>query len=925
MKPTPVRSLCPHLWMLLLILFSALLVPARATDYYLTVAGSGAKTGASWTDAYAASSLWTVVNTTLQPGDTLYLGGQETAGAAHYGDQRLTISASGTAAAKKSLVGVDRGFGLPKFVGIQTTRSYTTITLADTVSHWTIQNLYIEHRDYGVATAGTGHAGITIDGITARDIRSAGFSFTDSDGLLVQNCKAERYSGVGFKFNHSCDGVTVKNCVANCTGIGTADDPAWRLLCSSPVGFDFHIKNSTAAFNTNLLLEDCLSLHNNEDTADTGDYEQGDGFKMERSNDGVTLRRCASNENQDAAFDLKGSNQVLEDCVATGNYRYGFKVWYEGTLTNCASVDNGARQFTLAATSSGYTVTANHCTFHSDTGQSGAVIETAGNTLTLNDSILSFAGAAGTYTGGGGTFTLNGTVKLANTANTANSPQYINPVLPWDGSGTNFDNQTYGVDKGYASGGIVQEGLHEAEDMTRTDSGVGTTVITEAGGSGTGWVKLNATATGDWVQFTAPAVPAGTYTVVVMDKTYSDRGSYQLSVGGTNVGSVVDQYAATSAFRDQIVGDVTFASAGDRTFRFTVTGKNGASSGYVLSVDAVLLVPVTSPGTGTVVATEADTYVWDGATTTNYGTATTLSVKNGTSGSDRISYLRFPVSASGGTILAATLKIKVTSIGAEGAGARTVEIRQLTDDTWSETGVTWNSQPSSAGTLIATIDAGTVGEVHSIDVTPYITQEAAADGKASFVLVQPSGVNKFVNFGSRENAGNEPALEIVREPVTITAEADTYVWDGATTTNYGTAATLSVKNGSAGSDRISYLRFPVSGVGTFTSATLKIKVTSIGAEGAGARTVEIRQLTDDTWSETGVTWNSQPSSAGTLIATIDAGTVGEEHSIDVTAYITQEVADGKASFVLVQPSGVNRFVNFGSRENADNAPSLEIQ
>ena len=41
--------------------------------------------------------------------------------------------------------------------------------------------------------------------------------------------------------------------------------------------------------------------------------------------------------------------------------------------------------------------------------------------------------------------------------------------------------------------------------------------------------------------------------------------------------------------------------------------------------------------------------------------------------------------------------------------------------------------------------------------------------------------------------------------------------------------------------------------------------------------------------------------------------------------LLQEVADGIASFVLVQPSGDNKVVNFGSRETAGSEPSLDIQ
>ena len=607
-----------------MILLSGALCPVHAADYYLTVSGAGAKDGSSWANAYDVSSLWTVVNTTMQPGDTLYLGGPDTSGGATYGDNRLTITSSGTAAAPKSLVGVDRGYGLPQFIGIQSTRSYTTITLADTVSYWTIKNLYIAHRDMGIATSGGGHLSMVIDGVTVHDIRSKGYSFTDCDDLLVQNCLAERYTEIGFMCNNSCDGVAFKNCVADCTGTGDVDDPAWKATVDSPVGFNFNSKGSTAAPNTDILLEDCEALNNDEDTADTGDYEQGDGFKTEDGNVGMTFLRCLSHANQDGAFDLKGSRQTLQDCKAVNNSRYGFKIWYDATLINCIAVNNGARQFTFAALNTGNTVTAEHCTFHcAGTSQVGAVIETAGNTLEMDDCIISFAGSSGTYTAGSGAFSLVHTSKLANTSNTANSPQSINPVIPWDGSGNDYDNLTYGTTRGYNSAGYTGDGG-----------------------------------------------------------------------GGTGV------------------------------------------------------------ATGTL--PEADTYVWDGSPGTNYGADTGLVVKQGSSGYNRISYLRFSI-PDGGTVLSATLHLKVITAGSSPA---TVEIRELGNDSWSETGMTWSSRASSTGTLIASIDASTAGQDYSIDVSNYVSQEAAGDGRVSFVLVQPSGVGQYVTFGSRENTGNEPVLDL---------------------------------------------------------------------------------------------------------------------------------------------------------------------
>lgn len=569
----------------------ALIVPARAADYFLTQAGSGTKNGSSWANAYSVTSLSTVLNSTMQSGDTLYLGGPEVSGGVSFGDARFTITSSGAAGAQKNLVGVDRGFGYPSFLGAQTVRSYTTITLADTVSYWTIKNLLIEKRDLGIATAGTGHLGLVFEGITIRNVRSKGFSLTDCDNLLIQNCRVERYSEIAFRFNHSCDGVTVRNCMANCTAIGTADEPSWRTGCSDPVGYDFHVKGSTAAFNTNILLEDCETMNNNEDTGES--YEQGDGFKMEGRNDGVTLRNCKSSNNQDAGYDLKGANQTLKDCFSLNNFRYGFKVWYDGNLNNCISANNGAWQFILPATSTGKVITADYCTFHCKASpQGGVLVETAGNTAVLKNSIISFGGTAATYTAGSGSFSLTETVKLANAANTANSPKYINPVLPWDGEGTDFDNQTYGLTKGFNSTGVhtlpPPSVIVDNSDATGvTIAGAWTASASSPGYQGSNYLHDDNTGKGTkTVRFT-PALPiGGSYEVFAKWTSGTNRAS-NVPIDITHASGtdyvVVDQRSNGSMWISLGVYDFVVGGGGN-----VLIGTTG-TSGYVIA-DAIQFV-----------------------------------------------------------------------------------------------------------------------------------------------------------------------------------------------------------------------------------------------------------------------------------------------------------------------------------------------
>lgn len=128
----------------------------------------------------------------------------------------------------------------------------------------------------------------------------------------------------------------------------------------------------------------------------------------------------------------------------------------------------------------------------------------------------------------------------------------------------------------------------EAETLARTSSaGVTTQVDNEAGFSGGAGVKLNGVAAGNYIEFTMPAVPSGTYNITLTYKTWGTRGQVKLTADGSALGSV-DQYAATPAYgHDVALGQHIFN--GNALLRFTVTGKNAASAGFTASVDKITL------------------------------------------------------------------------------------------------------------------------------------------------------------------------------------------------------------------------------------------------------------------------------------------------------------------------------------------------
>lgn len=131
----------------------------------------------------------------------------------------------------------------------------------------------------------------------------------------------------------------------------------------------------------------------------------------------------------------------------------------------------------------------------------------------------------------------------------------------------------------------------EAEALAVTSSGASTTPQTDANTSGGTWIALQADGVGDYMEFTLPNVPAGTYQLKMRYKGHPNRGILSLKVDGTQVGSTLDQYNSTSVYPEQTFGTVTFATTGNHTIRLTVTGRNAAAGAYTLSADAFTLAP----------------------------------------------------------------------------------------------------------------------------------------------------------------------------------------------------------------------------------------------------------------------------------------------------------------------------------------------
>jgi Chondroitinase B/HYR domain len=97
---------------------------------------------------------------------------------------------------------------------------------------------------------------------------------------------------------------------------------------------------------------------------------------------------------------------------------------------------------------------------------------------------------------------------------------------------------------------------------------------------------------GEYIEFTVPNVPRGTYNLVLRYKSHpTNRSVGRLSVDGTTLGSDLNQLS-TATFRTKDFGVLRFPDAGNHVVRLAVVGKtNTPTSPWNLTADVITLVP----------------------------------------------------------------------------------------------------------------------------------------------------------------------------------------------------------------------------------------------------------------------------------------------------------------------------------------------
>lgn len=239
----------------------------------------------------------------------------------------------------------------------------------------------------------------------------------------------------------------------------------------------------------------------------------------------------------------------------------------------------------------------------------------------------------------------------------------------------------------------------------------------------------------------------------------SNTGSLDLNVSATTLlGSDADEFSidsgggaftlAPGANRNVLISfNPTSEGAKSATFRINSNDPDEEPFNVALSGTGAV------PGSGPFVFNPtADAYVNNTKPTSNFGTSSTLRVRN--SSTILYSFLKFDVSGISGSAQSAKLRLFVTQSSSGGGSVYLVSNNfSGTSNPWTETGLNWNNAPAMSGSALSTIGSVTSGQWVEFDVTPAIT----GNGTFSFGIKNASSTAAF--YSSKEGS-NDPELVI---------------------------------------------------------------------------------------------------------------------------------------------------------------------
>ncbi|MEW6120411.1 MAG: DNRLRE domain-containing protein [Pseudomonadota bacterium] len=266
------------------------------------------------------------------------------------------------------------------------------------------------------------------------------------------------------------------------------------------------------------------------------------------------------------------------------------------------------------------------------------------------------------------------------------------------------------------------------------------------------------------------------------DKTVQDANGVTLTIYKEGGYYTIGKLPGTNGDLLELVGIQTQRTGSDPERRFrlreaTVVAGSGTGGGYLpfSAVNAVSPSPTASSpitltasandastgGAGTLsLAPVADAQVASGNPTTNYGSSTSMYVQSAASGfGNERAWLRFDLSGlpAGATVSASRLKLYQWR---PAGTALPVEVRGSSDTGWSESAITWNTQPAYDATVLDTESISATGTWYTWDLGTYANGRTAVSLVAKPVTEDANPASTTYAFDAKEYGSYTPALEV---------------------------------------------------------------------------------------------------------------------------------------------------------------------
>lgn len=320
-------------------------------------------------------------------------------------------------------------------------------------------------------------------------------------------------------------------------------------------------------------------------------------------------------------------------------------------------------------------------------------------------------------------------------------------------------------------------------------------------------------------------------------------------------------------------------------------------------------------------------------------------------------FIQFDLSAipTGSTIVSATLSLYHSPTANHSTSTANEELLAKVTQVWSESTVTWSTQPTFSSTDTIHIGTTNIGDDKpninlQAFVQDWVTTPANNFGMVMHLVDEPGAIGRFQSYASSDAADStiRPKLVITFIPPchneTLSLQPgikdgiDVHVDDlNPNTTDNLTPIFNAGYNTVGGTPTLShnYLQFDLSSIpagSTVVSATLSLTHSSAVAHSTSTDNAELFAKVTQQWYENTVTWNNQPSFSSTDTIHIGTTNIGDDKpNINLLSFVQDWVNNpntnnGMVMHLVDEPGTLGRFQSYASSDDADSSarPKLVV-